>query len=301
MRARLAPGQTLDYARGFDTHCGKAFADRDQAVATARTADLVVLVLMEDCELQGEGTSRTKLDLSGVQQQMLEALSATGRPVAVVLGTGRPLVLTAAAPLAAAIIVTWHPGTEGAAAVAETLFGEVSPSGKLPMGFPRSAGQLPMSYDQLPTSRPTSTERYTSRYLDEEVSPLYPFGWGLSYATFTYRDLAVVKPKVPTNGTVEVSVTVTNNGQMAAQEVAQLYVRQLVASRSRPMRLLKAFEKITLQPGESKIVKLKVRASELGFHDDTGRHIVETGPFEVFVGGDSTAQLSAKFELVARP
>ncbi len=301
MRARLGAGQTIDYVEGFETDCGKVFADRDQAIATARNADLVILVLMEDCEIQGEGTSRTKLDLSGVQQQMLEALAATGKPITIVLGTGRPLVLSAAAPLAAAILVTWHPGTEGAAAIAETLFGEISPSGRLPMGFPRSVGQLPMSYDQLPTSRPTSSDRYTARYIDEEVTPLYPFGWGLSYSTFTYSDLAVTKPRILTTGVVDVSVSVTNTGPMPAQEVVQLYVRQLVASRSRPMRLLKAFERITLAPGETKIVKLQVAASALGFHDETGRHIIEPGPFAVFAGGDSTAQLSAQFELVTRP
>ena len=264
MRARLAPGQTINYAKGFDTHCGKAFAEHDQAIATARNADLIVLALVEDCEIQGEGTSRTKLDLSGVQQQMLEALAVTGKPIAIVLGTSRPLVLSAAAPSAKAILVTWHPGTEGAAAIAETLFGEISPSGKLPMGFPRSVGQLPMSYDQLPTSRPTSSDRYTARYIDEEVTPLYPFGWGLSYTTFAYRDLVLKKPKVPANGEIEVSVSVTNMGQMPGQEVVQLYVRQLVASRSRPMRLLKAFEKIALAPGETKVVTLKIPATALG-------------------------------------
>ena len=301
MRARLGTGQTLEYAKGFDTHCGMAFADLPQAIATARNADLIVLVLMEDCENQGEGTSRTKLSLSGVQQQMLEALAATGKPIAIVLGTGRPLVLSATDPLASAILVTWHPGTEGAAAIAETLFGEVSPSGKLPMGFPRSVGQLPMSYDQLPTSRPTSSDRYTARYIDEEVTPLYPFGWGLSYATFTYRDLTILKSSVNTDGTVELAVSVTNTGTVTAQEVVQLYVRQLVASRSRPLRLLKRFAKETFEPGETKTIKFKVRASELGFHDETGRHIVEPGPFEVYVGSDSTAKLSANFALIKAP
>ena len=197
MRARARPGQSIDYAPAFTTHCGQAFADRDRAIAAARAADLVVLVLMEDCEFQGEGTSRTRLDLSGVQQQMLEALAATGKPMVLVLGTGRPLVLSAAAPLTRAILVVWHPGTEGAAAIAETLFGEVAPSGKLPMSFPRSVGQLPMSYDQLPTSRPTSADRYTSRYLDEEVTPLYPFGWGLSYTSFAFGRIDIAQAKVP--------------------------------------------------------------------------------------------------------
>jgi beta-glucosidase len=300
MRARARPGQSIDYAPAFTTHCGQAFADRDRAIAAARAADLVVLVLMEDCEFQGEGTSRTRLELSGVQQQMLEALAATGKPVVLVLGTGRPLVLSAAAPLTRAILVVWHPGTEGAAAIAETLFGEVAPSGKLPMSFPRSVGQLPMSYDQLPTSRPTSAERYTSRYLDEEVTPLYPFGWGLSYTSFAFGRIEIAQAKVQVDGAVEVTVPVTNTGARAGHEVVQLYVRQLVASRSRPQRLLKAFERIALQPGETCTVRLKVPAGELGFHDDDGRYLVEPGSFEVFVGGNSGATLSAKFELVAK-
>jgi beta-glucosidase len=299
MRARLSPGQTLEYAAGFDTHCGMKFGDRDQAVRIAKAADLVVLVLREDCEIQGEGASRTRLDLAGVQQQMLAALSETGKPVVLVLGTGRPLVLTAVAPLARAILITWHAGTEGAAATAETLFGEVSPSGRLPMSFPRAVGQLPMSYDQLPTSRPTTAERYTSRYLDEEVTPLYPFGWGLSYSSFAYADIAVAAATVPTTGTVEVSATITNTGIRPAQEVVQLYVRQLVASRSRPLRLLKAFEKVTLASGESRVMRFKVPARGLGFHDDAGRYLVEPGPFEVFVGGSAAATQSAKFDLVA--
>lgn len=300
MRARLQPGQRIDYAPGFSTHCGEAFGNRRQAIATARAADLVVLVLREDCEIQGEGASRTRLGLSGVQQQMLAALAATGKPVALVLGTGRPLVLSAAAPLTRALLITWHPGTEGAIAVAATLFGESEPSGRLPMSFPRSVGQLPMSYDQMPTSRPTSADRYTSRYVDEEVTPLYPFGWGLSYTTFAYGPPSVSSAKVPIDGELDVSVTVTNTGSRPGEEVAQLYVHQLVASRSRPTRLLKGFEKIALQPGQSRTVRFQVPARALGYHDDDGALIVEPGPFEVFVGGSSTATLSTRFELVAR-
>ena len=301
MRARLAPGQTIDYAKGFATHCGLAFENKEQAIETARAADLVVLVVLEDCEIQGEGASRTKLDLSGVQQQMLEALAATGKPIALVIGTGRPLVLSAAAPLSRAMLVTWHPGTEGAAGIAETLFGEVSPSGRLPMSFPRSVGQLPMSYDQLPTSRPTDKERYSSRYIDEEVSALFPFGWGLGYAPITYDSVAITEPRIRPNGTLEVAITVSNKGTRDVHEVAQLYVRQLVASRSRPLRLLRAFEKVSLKAGETRTVKLSVKASDLGYHDETGRYVIEPGPFEVFAGSSSQAQLSAKFELVAGP
>lgn len=300
LRRRVRDGQTIAYAPAYADHCGKSFADREGAIDAARDADLVIMVALEDCEIQGEGASRTRLELSGVQQQMLELLAATGKPIALIVGTGRPLVLTAAAPLAKAVLITWHPGTEGAAAIAETLFGEVAPSGKLPMGFPRSVGQLPMSYDQLPTSRPTSADRYTSRYIDEEVTPLYPFGWGLSYATFEYDVPTVAMAKVPITGTIELAGRVRNTGQRQGQEVVQLYVRQLVASRSRPYRLLKRFKKISLAPGQAETVRFSIPIRELGFHDDNGRYLVEPGPFELYIGGSSLADRSVAVEVTAR-
>lgn len=307
LRARVKPGQSVDYARGFADTCGFAAGDTDAALSTARAADIVVLVVAEDCDIYGEGTSRAYLGLSGAQQGLLEALAVTGKPIVLVINTGRPLALTATEPYTAATLVVWHGGTEGRAAIAEVLLGDVSPSGKLPMTFPRSVGQIPISHDGLPTSRPPGQDRYTSRYLDEAVTPLYPFGHGLAYTQFSYSGLVATPSAIPASKSrlgdvaVVVTVDVTNTGTRAADEVVQLYVRQRVASRSRPLRQLKAFEKVRLRPGESRQVTLELTSNHLGYHDDDGNHVVEPGPFEVFAGGSSAATLSASFTLPSDP
>lgn len=301
-RSALRPGQTLTYARGFADTCGFAPGDTAAAVSTARQSDVVVLVVNEDCDITGEGTSRAYLGLSGAQQGLLEALSAAGKPIILVVNTGRPLALTAAERLSAAVLIAWHGGTEGRSAIAEALTGAFSPSGKLPMTFPRSVGQIPIAHDGLPTSRPPGADRYTSRYLDEAVTPLYPFGHGLSYARFAYAALEIKTPAVDAaNGTLELTVDVTNTGARPAQEVVQVYVRQRVASRSRPLRQLKGFEKVRINPGEVRRVAFRISSAELGYHDDSGRLIVEPGPFDVFVGGSSTTTLSAPFSVTRAP
>ena len=299
LRKRIGPRQSLDYVSGFADPCGKAFADKDAAIAASLEADLTVLIVSEDCDASGEGVSRTDLALTGVQQELLEALAATGRRIVLVVETGRPLVLTAAAKLVGAVLIAWHPGTEGRTALAEALVGEVNPSGKLPMTFPRAIGQIPLAYNGLPTSRPWNGQRFTTGYIDEDPTPLYPFGHGLSYTEFGYSDLQLVSNRVSRNGTLEASVTVTNTGRRDGSEVVQLYTRQLVASRSRPVRELKAFQKINLQPGEARTVRFRLPARDLGFHDDAGRLIIEPGPFKLFAGGSSAADLWVPFTLVA--
>jgi beta-glucosidase len=301
LRERLRDGQTLTHAPGLSDHCGTGFAGKEQALEDARAADIVILMLGEDCAFMGEGASRTKLDLPGVQQALLEEVVAQGKPTVLILATGRPLVLTWADAHVAAILQTFHGGTEGRTALAEALTGEVNPSAKAPMSFPRSVGQIPVYHDQLPTGRPqTVRQRYESIYMDEANEPLYPFGHGLSYTRFTLTDLRVETPRVGMAGEARVSVEIANRGEREGAEVVQLYVRQRVASRSRPMRQLKAFQKITLKPGESRRVMLGVPARDLGFHDDEGRHRIEPGPFDVFVGRSSRAALSGRFELIGR-
>lgn len=296
---RLAPaGVSVDYARGVDTTCGREFDDKAGTLALAAHADVIVAVLGEDCTEMGEAASRTRLDLPGKQPELLEALTRTGKPVVLVLMTGRPLVLTWADAHVGAILQTFHPGTEGRTAIAEALFGLVNPSGKTVFSYPRSVGQIPIYYDQLPTGRPAVPgDRWKAIFLDEEVTPLYPFGFGLSYTRFRYSDLEVITPRVGRDGTVEVAVTLTNVGPLAGKEVAELYVHQLVASRSRPVRELEAFEKVALAPGESRRLVLRMAVAALAFPDDEGHFHVEPGLFDVFVGGDARAELSGRFEV----
>lgn len=297
LQSRLAKGQRMLFAEGFADPCGTALKDKAGAIKTARAADLVVLVLSEDCAISGEGASRADLGLSGVHREMLDALAEAGKPIALVMETGRPLALAAAHEKVAALMVAWHPGTEGRVALAEILTGQFAPSGKLPMTFPRSVGQVPISYNDLPTSRPSTGDRYTTGYLDEKPTPLYAFGHGLSYTTFAYSGLKVSAPGMARGGSVEIRFDIQNTGTRSGQEVAQLYTRQLVAARSRPMRELKGFQKITLKPGQRKSVRFTLRASDLAYHDDDGNAVIEPGKFAVFVGGSSAADLEGAFTL----
>lgn len=298
---RLKPGQVMTYAKGVSDLCGAAFAEKDEALAQARSADIVIVMLGEDCVFMGEGASRTRLDLPGVQQQLLEEIVAIGKPVVLVLATGRPLVLTWADANVAAIVQTFHSGTEGRTAIAEILTGEVNPSAKVPMSFPRSVGQIPVYYGHLPTGRPQQVrQRYESIYIDEVNEPLYPFGHGLSYTRFTLSNLEVMTPRVGKNGMLQVALDIANDGPREGQEVVQLYVHQTHASRSRPVRQLMAFAKVGLAPGERRRVTLEVPAQALGFHDDEGRLRLEPGPFEAFAGRSSQAALRGMFELLAK-
>jgi beta-glucosidase len=198
----------------------------------------------------------------------------------------------------ASILMAWYPGTEGGHAVADVLFGDANPSGKLPVSWPRSIGQLPLYYNALPSGRPTLlANRFTLQYLDESHLPLYPFGWGLGYSGFAYTDPAIAKTRLEQSDRLDVTVTVANRGSRAGQEVAQLYIRDPYASRSRPLRELKAFEKVMLQPGEARRVTLSVPLTSLGFHLDDGTYLVEPGAIEVFVGGSSLAEAAGTVEI----
>lgn len=301
LQERLKPGQAMTYAKGVSDLCGSGFEEKELALAHARAADITIIMLGEDCAYLGEGASRTRLDLPGVQQTLLEEIVALGKPVVLILATGRPLVLTWADRHVAAILQTFHSGTEGRTAIAEILTGEINPSAKVPMNFPRSVGQIPVYHDHLPTGRPQQVrQRYESIYMDETNEPLYPFGHGLSYTRFIFTNLEVLTPRVAMGGTLRVAVDVGNAGAREGQEVAQLYVRQPVASRSRPVRELKAFRKLRLGAGETRRVTFDVPADAFGFHDDSGRYIVESARFELFAGRSSQAALKGQFELVAK-
>jgi beta-glucosidase len=304
-------GNTITYAKGADVVTGKTvFASEvdinttdksgfPEAIATARNADVVVMVLGEHGYQSGEGRSRAMLDLPGVQQELLEAVYAVNKNIVLVLTNGRPLSINWADKNIPSIVEAWQLGTQSGHAIAQVLYGDYNPSGKLPMTFPRSVGQVPIYYNYKNTGRPTLPGEgvvFWSHYTDEVNSPLYPFGFGLSYTTFEYSDLNVSN-QFATNGTVKVSVKLKNTGKLNGKEVAQLYLRDLFASTTRPVRELKGFELVELMPGEVKTIEFELTDKELGFFDNQGEWQLETGAFEVFVGGSSTTTLKKAFKL----
>lgn len=299
LRARAErDGATVSFAPGCEAEC---LSDEgfDAALEAARQADIVVAVLGEPYEGIGEAASRASLRLVGRQSDLLQRLVETGKPVILVLLATRPVELGPVVDRLAGLLMAWFPGTEGGAALADILFGDHAPSARLPVTWPRSVGQVPLTYDGVPSGRPHDPgNRFTLRYVDEDLAPLFPFGFGLSYGTVAYSDLQVVTPRVSRAGTLDISVQLGNTGRQAVREVAQLYVRQIVSSRSRPRRQLKAFRKVALQPGQSETVTFRVPAAEFGFHRDDGSYVVEAGRYTVFVGASSDAELGTGFEVV---
>ncbi|PYO96642.1 MAG: beta-glucosidase BglX [Gemmatimonadetes bacterium] len=271
------------------------------AVAAAKQADVAVLVLGEAGDMSGEAASRANIDLPGVQPQLLEAVQATGTPVVLVVMSGRPLTIPWAAEHVPAILESWFLGIEDGPALAAVLFGDVSPSGRLPVTFPRAVGQIPLYYNHKNTGRPTGPDKYTSKYIDLPVTPLFPFGHGLSYTTFGYSDLRLSAPRITPAGTLRVSVTVTNTGTREGAEVVQLYVHDEVASVTRPVRALTGFRRVSLKPGEARTVDFQLTPRELGLYNKDMKFVVEPGKFRVFVGGSSVGGLEGEFEVGAGP
>lgn len=267
-----------------------------KAKAAAANADVVVAVMGETANMSGEAASRATFNLPGIQQQMLEAVAATGKPVVLVLENGRPLDIRWASEHVPAILEAWYPGTEGGDAVADVLFGDVDPGGKLPVSWPRIAGQEPLYYNHNLTHEPEDRPGFTSRYWDLSSKPLYPFGYGLSYTTFKFSNLHLSKATMTAAGTNQVSVDVTNTGAVVGDAVAQVYIHQRYGSASRPVRQLKGFKRITLEPGETKTLTFPLGKDELEFWSpQTKQWAVEPSQFDVWAGGDSTASLHADF------
>ena len=293
-----ASGVQVVYAQGAGVE-DTSTAGFPAAVAAARQAKVAILVLGERGDMSGEAASRSALDLPGVQEQLLEAVAATGTPVVLVLMNGRPLILPWASDHVPAIVETWFLGVEAGNATADVLFGDVNPSAKLPVTFPRVLGQIPLYYNHRNTGRPPDVNnKYTSKYIDVPVTPRYPFGFGLSYTTFGYSNLGLSRARALVSDTVTATVTVTNTGNREGTEVVQLYVRDEVASVSRPVRELKAFRRVTLKPGESRAVDLRVAVRDLWFIGLDMKPVVEPGTFRVFVGPNSVEGQEAVFELV---
>jgi beta-glucosidase len=311
-------GVTLLYSEGTEIDCTSQ-AGFPEAIEAARAADVVILALGESSAMSGEAGSRAYLDLPGNQQQLLEAVAAAGKPVVLLVFSGRPLVLDWAAKHVPAIMEVWFPGTEAGNAIADVLYGDVSPSGKLPMSFPRAAGQEPLYYNQLPTGRPPTGidlskppiegTRFFSRYIDVPNSALFPFGYGLSYSSFSYKDVEVSRSNIPllealvnrTKPLLEATAIVTNTSGRAATEVVQCYVRNLGASIEQPVRSLEGFRRVTLAPGESKQITFDLGFKELSFFNLQSKPTIEAAHYTVWIGNSSLASQEAAFEVVSPP
>ena len=271
----------------------------EQAVAAAKGADVVIAVMGELANMSGEAASRASLDLPGRQEELLKALVALGKPVVLVLLNGRPLSINWAAENVPAILEAWQPGTEGGNAVADVLFGDAVPGGKLPVTFPRSAGHAPLYYAHNLTHSPEGSPMYNVRYWDGAPTPLYPFGFGLSYTSFSFANLKVATPQVKTGAPATVTVDVTNTGSVAGDEVVQLYVHQKSGSDSRPVRELKGFRRVTLKPGETQAVTFTLGPDELRYWSTAqGKWVQDAAAFDIWVGSDSTATLHANLEVL---
>ncbi|WP_201984031.1 glycoside hydrolase family 3 N-terminal domain-containing protein [Hymenobacter rubidus] len=290
LRQRASKTTELLYAKGCEVS-GDNRAGFDQAVAAARNADVVVMAVGESWDMSGEAKSRTDIHLPGVQEELFKALKATGKPVAVVVFGGRPLVFDAIAEQADAILYAWWPGSEGGTALADVLYGDYNPAGKLPITFPRNVGQIPIAYNQqYNTGRPVTKPgdiRYKSAYIDAPNTPRYAFGHGLSYTSFKYSDLKISHPQLQAGEAVQVSFTITNTGKVAGEEVTQLYVRDLVSSVVRPLKELKDFRKISLKPGESQTITFTVDKNKLAFYNAKLEWQAEPGKFNLLVGSAS--------------
>lgn len=267
-----------------------------EAVATAYRSDVVVAVLGEPFGMSGEAASLTDIGLLTNQLTLLKALKATGKPVVLVLMSGRPLTLSWEDENLDAILETWYGGTMAGPAITDMLFGDAAPSGKITMTFPRNAGQIPVYYNHLPTGRPFNPkEKYTSKYLDAPNTPLYPFGYGLSYTTFQYGNIVLSDSIIQPGKEITASVLVTNTGKREGMETVQLYIHDIVGSISRPVKELKGFQKISLQPGETKKVSFTISVDDLKFYNADLNYVYEAGYFKIFIGGSSDDVKEAEF------
>jgi beta-glucosidase len=311
MKNAVSNSANLTFAKGPKYVSGKSLfsgplefntTDRtgiEEAVNIAKSADVVVLALGENCFQTGEGRSQADIRMKGLQQELLEAVCAVNKNVVVVLMNGRPIEIGWMAKNVTAIVEAWHLGSEAGHGIADVLFGDYNPAGKLPVSFPATVGQVPIYYNHKNTGRPFGGAEsvFWSHYTDASNAPLYPFGFGLSYTTFAYSDLKLSAPALAKGEKLQVSVTVKNTGKVAGEEVVQLYIRDLVGSITRPVKELKAFEKIKLNPGESKVVNFPLGENDLAFWGADNKFKAEPGDFKLWVGTNSAEGLEASFKL----
>ncbi len=315
IKAFVKDSTKVNYCRAMATTRSKSREDFSDAVEKAGKSDLIILFLGEEAILSGEAHCRADISLPGVQCELIDEMAKLGKPIILVIMAGRPLLLEEVRKNVDAILYAWHPGTMAGPAIADLLFGIASPSGKLPVTFPRTVGQIPIYYNHKNTGRPATDEsvvniddikvrapQYTSGdtsfYLDIDNSPLYPFGYGLSYSEFVYSNLVLDKDKIKLGESINIKVDLTNEGKFEAEEVAQLYVRDLVGSVTRPVKELKRFKRVRLKPGETAAVSFELLTDDLAFYGRDNKLITEPGKFHLWVGGSSEADLKSEFEII---
>lgn len=313
LREREGDASVL-FAKGLRNSRDRSRDGFSEAYRKASASDIIVFCAGEEAIITGEAHSRAILDLPGAQDELISELSKTGRPLVLVVMAGRPLTIAEVSEHADAVIYAWHPGTMGGAALADILYGDINPSARLPVTFPKTEGQIPLYYNHKNTGRPVDPDQWvhiddipsrafqtslgnTSHYIDAGYEPLYPFGYGLSYTGFAYSGLELDKSELGIEDTLTVNFILTNTGDRSGEEVAQLYVRDLVGNVTRPVRELKGFKRVSLEAGEERQVTFKLPARSLGFHDVDMKYIIEPGGFHVWVGGDSRATLKGKFTI----
>lgn len=321
LRSVVGDKATIMYAKGSNLDADAAFEERagmfgkdfkrdtrpaqeiiDEAVNAAKNADVIVAALGESAEMSGECSSRSNIEMPQVQKDLLAALLKTGKPVVLVLFTGRPLAIKWESENVPSILNVWFGGSEAGYAIADVLFGDVNPSGKLSTTWPQNVGQVPIYYNHKNTGRPLSEgkwfEKFRSNYLDVSNDPVYPFGYGLSYSSFSYSDIKLSGNTLKAGQTITASVTVTNNSKTDGKEVVQLYTRDMVGSITRPVKELKGFQKIELKAGESKTVEFKISVNDLKFYNSDLKFVAEPGDFKLFIGGNSRDVKEASFKLL---
>jgi len=304
----------VKYVKGLKYSRDKSTRGFNKAIKAAQNSDAVILCLGEEAIISGEAHCRAHIDLPGSQAELVHEIAKLNKPVIMVVMAGRALCIVDEINKSDAILYAWHPGCMGGKAVANLIFGDAVPSGKLPITFPKSVGQIPMHYNHKPCGRPVDPSNWlsiddipvktyqtslgnTSHYLDDGYTPLFPFGFGLSYTTFEYSNLKVETPMLNANEDVKLSFTLKNTGDFKAEEVAQVYIRDMVGNVTRPVRELKAFKRVKLTPGQEKQISISIPASDLAFHNQSMEKVVEAGLFNVWVGGDSNASLEESFEI----
>ncbi len=307
--------EKIAYTKALKTTRDNNLSGISKAVSVSSSADAILVVVGEESILVGEAHCRANLDLPGAQNELIKKLSETGKPIVLVIMTSRPLTIGNILPMADAVIYAWHPGTMGGPALVDILFGEVSPSGKLPVTFPKAPGQIPIYYSHKNTGRPASKDTWqpmediparpiqtslgnSNHYMDIGYEPLFPFGYGLSYTNFEYSDPELTSDKMTFDKGIDISTTITNTGDYDADEIVQLYIRDVTASITRPVKELKGFKRVHLLSGETKKVTFSINSSDLAFFNEVGEEIIEEGNFHVWIGANSDAKQKVEFELL---